>query len=712
MSYQKQTFQSGQVLLASQLNAMDDQIAANEGAIAANAEAISANAEAIAANAEAIGQKVSQEQLTEAVQLAKEGTVSYQNAQALTQEQKQQARQNIGSADGEATEESLGAVRKWIFDSSEVEFVFGHLSTTSDVESNYNKNICFKEKIFSRKGARFYVDEGYKYQISRYKVEDKTAIERVYWMQSDFVYVLEEDCYIRVEISDVNETVQTDLSISEHLHCEMFSDALNVKLAKIRDEIQNLGRVEIDNFTARAIISIGNYSIGETVNMEPEALSYMKVAIVECTEGDQFLICAKGGVGPRVYGFVDGDNRLLSLAEAGTAEKDIERTVTAPENAAKLVINTQDMTAKSYRLDITGKNMKDIGQLRKQMSEKEALEAEQRDDTLKQTSNLVNALGLDAFRGKTMELCAPNQYTAWPFVCGVDGKLVCVYSRGLSHEDNVNPSIFSRVSHNGVIWSAERQIINTAGTRDTITGKGKDENGSMIFWDRKGGPGGGTSVHHLYRTTDGYHFEQVSAPSFSTVPAHVGDIIHVPEHGLMCFFNTAGSPRTWGVLKSQDNGLTWTQEAIEADIEGGDCPVEMSPVYLGEGKILVIGRQDENDNGMFQIQSSDYGETWSKTVTNITGVRYITPSLVYDEAGSALNLYYYDRGTGILKKRTADASSVWDAPTSWPDAVNIATGYGKWQDAGNVNACAFGAIQFAAFYSGNETDTGIYGTII
>ena len=72
MSYQKQVFQSGQVLLASQLNAMDDQIAAN--------------AEAIAANAEAIGQKVSQEQLTEAVQLAKEGTVSYQNAQALTEE--------------------------------------------------------------------------------------------------------------------------------------------------------------------------------------------------------------------------------------------------------------------------------------------------------------------------------------------------------------------------------------------------------------------------------------------------------------------------------------------------------------------------------------------------------------------------------------------------------------------------------------------------
>ena len=110
--------------------------------------------------------------------------------------------------------------------------------------------------------------------------------------------------------------------------------------------------------------------------MEPEALSYMKVAIVECTEGDQFLICAKGGVGPRVYGFVDVDNRLLSLAEVGTAEKDIKRTVTAPENAAKLVINTQDMNAKSYRLDIMGKNMKDIEQLRKQMSEKEALEAE------------------------------------------------------------------------------------------------------------------------------------------------------------------------------------------------------------------------------------------------------------------------------------------------------------------------------------------------
>lgn len=691
MSYQKQDFQSGQVLLASQLNAMDDQIAANE---------------------EKIGEKVTQEQLTNAVRLAKEGTVSHQNAQELTQGQKQQARQNIGAADGEATEESLGAVRKWIYDNSEVEFVFGHLSADSIVTSNYQKNICFKEKIFARKGARIYVDEGYKYQISRYKVEDKTAIERIAWMQSDFVYVLKEDCYIRVEISDVNETVLTNLSISKHLHCEMFSDALNVKLEKIRDEIRDLGRIEIDNFTAGAKINLGNYSIGETVNLEPEALSYMKFAIVDCTEGDQFLICANGGIGPRVYGFLDGDNRLLSIAEVGTAEKYIERIVTAPENSAKLVINTQDMNAKSYQLDILGKNMKDIGLLRKQMSEKEALEAEQLDDMLKQTSNLVNALGMDSFRGKTMELCSPNQYTAWPFVCGVDGKLVCVYSRGLSHEDNVNPSIFARVSHNGVIWSAEKQIINTAGTRDTITGKGKDENGSMIFWDRKGGPGGGTSVHHLYRTADGYHFEQVSAPSFSTVPAHIGDIIHVPEHGLMCFFNTAGSPRTWGVLKSQDNGLTWTQEVIEADIEGGNCPMEMSPVYLGEGKILVIGRQDENENGMFQIQSNDYGETWSKTVTNITGVRYMTPSVVFDEASSALSLYYYDRGTGILKKRTADASAIWDAPTLWSDAANIAVGYGKWQDAGNVNACAFGNIQFAAFYSGNETDTGIYGTIV
>ena len=46
MSYQKQVFQSGQVLLASQLNAMDDQIAANAEAISANAEAIAANAEA------------------------------------------------------------------------------------------------------------------------------------------------------------------------------------------------------------------------------------------------------------------------------------------------------------------------------------------------------------------------------------------------------------------------------------------------------------------------------------------------------------------------------------------------------------------------------------------------------------------------------------------------------------------------------------------
>lgn len=97
MSYVKQGFKTGQTLFASQLNAMDDQIAANETEILKK-----------------VGTEQLQTALNEAVenavQEAKTGTVSYQQAQELSDEQKQQARENIGAADAKTVETLEGVV--------------------------------------------------------------------------------------------------------------------------------------------------------------------------------------------------------------------------------------------------------------------------------------------------------------------------------------------------------------------------------------------------------------------------------------------------------------------------------------------------------------------------------------------------------------------------------------------------------------------------
>lgn len=77
--------------------------------------------------------------------------------------------------------------------------------------------------------------------------------------------------------------------------------------------------------------------IGGTVNLTPELVSNYECAIVPCKYGDTFTVSGEGGANPRLWGFIDSDNKLLSVADAGAYGKDI--IITAPTSAAKLVIN-------------------------------------------------------------------------------------------------------------------------------------------------------------------------------------------------------------------------------------------------------------------------------------------------------------------------------------------------------------------------------------
>lgn len=313
------------------------------------------------------------------------------------------------------------------------------------------------------------------------------------------------------------------------------------------------------------------------------------------------------------------------------------------------------------------------------------------------------------------EIQQADKYNAWPFISDVGDKLVVVYSKGLNHEDNVTPDIYRKISlDGGYSWSPEKRIVNSVGVRDTITGKGKDSNGNMLLWVRKGPPGN-TATHHLYRTNDGETFTSISSPSFTETPTHIGDIFNVPSVGLMAFYNSAAT-HSWGVIKSVDNGITWTQQPIESSLPREECPTEISGAYIDDGKIIAIGRKEYKVAGkpyaQYQIQSSDYGETWSKIHTNIADIAMSTPSLVHDTASGLLNLYYFHRGAGKLRHRKVAASDIWDNPLSWPNSKVIAMGTTNTQDTGNVNAAAFGDKHIAVYYSGDETNTSIYAAII
>ena len=301
-------------------------------------------------------------------------------------------------------------------------------------------------------------------------------------------------------------------------------------------------------------------------------------------------------------------------------------------------------------------------------------------------------------------------YNSWPMIQALGDDLVCAYSRGSAHSiDEGVRGVYARVSSDGgATWGAETCIANDASVGEVTIGKGLDESGAMLLWVRCAGQG---TRHDLYRTTDGATFQKIATPSLSPMPIQITDVFHVPGAGMMCLWfagdYTDTTNKSWGVMTSSDNGLTWAQRTVESNLAKPDWPTEQSAAYLGNGHILVVARS-EGAGYQFQITSADGGATWTRVRTNITDVQSSTPSLLLDPATGTLANYYYHRGAKKLKRRVADANWIFAHPKEWPEPDVLAEGHEeRAHDAGNVNATAIGSRHHLATYTGTEADTSV-----
>lgn len=331
------------------------------------------------------------------------------------------------------------------------------------------------------------------------------------------------------------------------------------------------------------------------------------------------------------------------------------------------------------------------------------------DNLAVQSNNLIIAVGIDNVKNKGFYVSTDDGYNAFPFIGTVKDKLVCVYSVGKNHTDNTSVDIFAKTSPNGVIWSKAKKIISTENVRDTITGLGHDSLGIIYFWNRKGTPVNADCSFDLYKTSDGIVFTKKSSPVFDIKPSHIGDALHIPTVGVISFYNTYRATRnSYGYVLTKDGGETWSQIEIASPTTQSDTPTEIYGVYIGDGKIIALGRS-EDSAAMFQIQSNDYGKTWETKKTNITDVYLSTPTLIYGDDGY-ITVYYYNRADGKLKKRRAIASTVFENPSSWGEPSNIASG-AVGQDAGNANSVKFNGNNIIAYYSGTDTETSVIDVI-
>ena len=305
-------------------------------------------------------------------------------------------------------------------------------------------------------------------------------------------------------------------------------------------------------------------------------------------------------------------------------------------------------------------------------------------------------------------------YNSWPMIQALDDKLVCVYSRGTAHSIGEDArAVYARTSvDSGKTWTAETVVADTPGYGEVEVGKGLDTNGAMLLWVRRIGKG---EWHHdLYRSTDGVAFTLVATPKLEVQPMQITDVFAVPEVGLMAlwFAGDYGDKPTnaWGTLTSNDNGATWVQTPIETGLTKADWPTEPAAVYLGDGKILAIGRTEVGPT-QFQLTSTDYGKTWKRSQTNIGDIAASTPSLILDPKTGLVSNYYYHRGAGVLRRRVVDPERVFDHPQSWPLSEPVALGSRVTFDAGNANATVIGDTHFVSFYSGKAPDTGVFVSV-
>ena len=307
-------------------------------------------------------------------------------------------------------------------------------------------------------------------------------------------------------------------------------------------------------------------------------------------------------------------------------------------------------------------------------------------------------------------------YNSWPMIQALGQKLVCVYSRGSGHTIGEDArAVYARTSvDGGQTWTAETVVANTPGYGEVEVGKGLDAKGAMLLWVRRIGK---DSKHDLYRTTDGVTYTPVATPKLAVTPVQITDIFAVPTVGLMALwfagnYGDNGPCHSWGTLTSSDNGATWTQTPIESGLPKAQWPTEPAAVYLGDGKLLAIGRT-ETGSAQFQMVSTDYGKTWKRSPTNIGDVQASTPSLIFDAESGLVTNYYYQRGkAGLLRRRVVAPDRVFNQPLDWPASEPVAAGSQITFDAGNANATALKGTHYVAFYSGKAPDTAVLVAVL
>lgn len=115
---------------------------------------------------------------------------------------------------------------------------------------------------------------------------------------------------------------------------------------KIENIDKSLGITPIIFDYGKVINIPDNY--GKSVNLIATNNGQWKTAIVDCGEGDIFLISGNGGIAPRLWSFIDSNNKVISMSKSSLEFNN--KYIVAPPNSKKMIINDQSNSS-SFKVD-------------------------------------------------------------------------------------------------------------------------------------------------------------------------------------------------------------------------------------------------------------------------------------------------------------------------------------------------------------------------
>lgn len=145
-----------------------------------------------------------------------------------------------------------------------------------------------------------------------------------------------------ITCADVNATESWLLLIAPKGAIKLvLNQSTDLTCFKISKNLTQGMSINYKEFIKNKSIQLGKYSVGQTVDITPEATVDYRYIMLSCKGGDRFKLTGRGGNNPRLYGFLDANNVLLNIADLSTQKSMTTSIVTAPKNAATAVFNFQ-----------------------------------------------------------------------------------------------------------------------------------------------------------------------------------------------------------------------------------------------------------------------------------------------------------------------------------------------------------------------------------